>query len=142
MRIRRVIMAGIFGGLLWVGVELARAGNAADSRADCLSARLAQNATQPTATDASGSKSASSSGAKLSWAERWTSPVGTPGMYTGIDTGVTRGPALGASTGTTGTYGAGPASSDIVSAPDESQKSGTNGAAEDRGHIAKAECRQ
>ncbi len=83
---------------------------------------LAQNATQPTATDASGSKSASSSGAKVSC--------------------VTRGPALGASTGTTGTYGAGPASSDIVSARDESQKSGTSGAAEDLGHIPKAECRQ
>jgi len=63
-------------------------------------------------------------------------------MYTGIDTGVTRGPALGASTGTTGTYGAGSASSNIVSAPDESQKSGTSAAAAGRGHIAKVECRQ
>jgi hypothetical protein len=52
-------------------------------------------------------------------------PVGSPGMYTGVDTGVTRGPALGAGTGTTGTYGAGTESNSIVSNPFAGSDSGS-----------------
>ena len=55
---------------------------------------------------------------------RGWSPVGTPGMFTGIDTGVTRGP-VGSTNGTTGTYGVGSESSPITSIPAADQGAGT-----------------
>ena len=68
---------------------------------------------------------------------RGWSPVGTPGMFTGIDTGVTRGPA-GTSTSTTGTYGAGSESASIISIP--AQEGTPSGSAGAPGRVGKNPC--
>ena len=70
---------------------------------------------------------------------RGWSPVGTPGMFTGIDTGVTRGPA-GTSTGTTGTYGAGSESASIISIPAQDHGGTPAGSAGAPGRLAKNPC--
>ena len=70
---------------------------------------------------------------------RGWSPVGTPGMFTGIDTGVTRGPA-GASTSTTGTYGAGSESASIISIPAQNQGGTPAASAGAAGRVAKDPC--
>ena len=70
---------------------------------------------------------------------RGWSPLGTPGMFTGIDTGVTRGPA-GISTSTTGTYGAGSQSASIISIPAQDQGGTPTGSAGAPGRIAKEPC--
>ena len=73
-----------------------------------------------------GSGTTSSSTKKSGFANpRGWSPVGTPGMFTGIDTGVTRGP-VGSTNGTTGPYGAGSESSPIASIPAADQRAGTH----------------
>jgi hypothetical protein len=86
---------------------------------DCPPA-TARAAAQGMTAQAGGATAATStrSGWLQAWmqgSDRWRNPVGAAGMYTGVDTGVTRGPALGASTGSTGTYGAGTESNAIIS---------------------------
>ena len=70
---------------------------------------------------------------------RGWSPVGTPGMFTGMDTGVTRGP-VGTSTSTTGTYGAGSESASLISIPAQDQGGTPPGAADAAGRVAKNPC--
>jgi len=70
---------------------------------------------------------------------RGWSPVGTPGMFTGIDTGVTRGP-VGTSASTTGTYGAGSESASIISIPAQDQGGAPSGSAGAPGRVAKDPC--
>jgi hypothetical protein len=70
---------------------------------------------------------------------RGWSPVGTPGMFTGIDTGVTRGP-VGTSASTTGTYGAGSESDSIISIPAQDQGGTPSGSAGAPGRVAKNPC--
>ena len=70
---------------------------------------------------------------------RGWSPVGVPGMFTGIDTGVTRGPA-GTSTSMTGTYGAGSESASIISIPAQDQGGTPSGSAGATGRVAKDPC--
>ena len=70
---------------------------------------------------------------------RGWSPVGTPGMFTGIDTGVTRGP-VGTSTSTTGTYGAGSESASIISIPAQDQGGTPSRSAGAPGRVAKDPC--
>ena len=70
---------------------------------------------------------------------RGWSPVGTPGMFTGIDTGITRGP-VATSTSTTGTYGAGSESASIISIPAQDQGGTPPGTAGAAGRVAKNPC--
>jgi hypothetical protein len=70
---------------------------------------------------------------------RGWSPVGTPGMSTGIDTGVTRGP-VATSTSTTGTYGAGSESASIISIPAQDQGETPPSKADAPGRVAKGPC--
>ena len=70
---------------------------------------------------------------------RGWSPVGTPGMFTGIDTGVTRGPA-GTRTSTTGTFGAGSESASIISIPAQDQGGMPSGSGGAPGRVAKNPC--
>jgi len=70
---------------------------------------------------------------------RGWSPVGTPGMFTGIDTGVTRGP-VGTSTSTAGTYGAGSESASIISIPAQDQGGTPSVSAGAPGRVGKDPC--
>ena len=70
---------------------------------------------------------------------RGWSPVGTPGMFTGIDTGVTRGP-VATSPSMTGTYGAGSESASIISIPAQDQGVTPPSSAGAAGRVAKDPC--
>jgi hypothetical protein len=70
---------------------------------------------------------------------RGWSPVGTPGMYTGMDTGITRGP-VGTSNSTAGIYGAGSESASIISIPSQDQGGAPPGSAGAAGRVAKDPC--
>jgi hypothetical protein len=99
---------------------------------------LASSATQATAP--ANAPTATSTAQKAGFATpRGWSPVGTPGMFTGIDTGITRGP-VGTSTSTTGTYGAGSESDSIISIPAQDQGGTPSGSAGAPGRVAKDPC--
>ena len=79
---------------------------------DCPPVTAATQSAPPAAKPAA--KPAATKSRGFADARGW-SPVGTPGMFTGIDTGVTRGP-VGRSNSTTGLFGAG-SESETISAP-------------------------